>query len=477
MTALTGDDLERFTPAAGAAGTGVRQAQLRPLIVAGALVATDCLAAILAAYASRALIDNALVPGTFAMRRQFAALVLLIAYLLFKGRYTSRLPRSEEFRLLVSGSGFCVLLGFFQTISTGELTACLSSGVATLLFGMISTLGNLLTRQTLTRLRVWEIPIAIVGTGRAADEAEAALRANRSLGYRIVGQIAPGSIDLCAGHPALRPLVAQLDAARLLVAVDDVAQMQRLITIALAERIGFSVVTAAGSSPSFPSRPTHFFGRDITMHCLDDGCARRAARLGKSLCDVIAAAILLILLGPLLLILAALSRTDGGPAFYSQPRIGIGGRPFRCIKFRTMVVDAEIRLARLLAEDMELAAEWQSTRKLRNDPRITPIGRFLRKTSLDELPQLFNVLRGEMSLIGPRPIAESEMPLYGANIDHYLGAKPGLTGIWQVSGRSNTTYERRVELDAWYVRNWTLWNDVAILVRTIPAVLRRDGAQ
>jgi lipopolysaccharide/colanic/teichoic acid biosynthesis glycosyltransferase len=142
-----------------------------------------------------------------------------------------------------------------------------------------------------------------------------------------------------------------------------------------------------------------------------------------------------------------------------------------------MVVDADRVLADALSKDPDLAAEWEASRKLRDDPRITPVGRFLRRTSLDELPQLINVLRLEMSLVGPRPIVDSEIALYGPDIGQYYATRPGLTGLWQVSGRSDTSYERRVQLDVWYVNNWTLWHDFAVLLKTIPVVLGREGAR
>jgi lipopolysaccharide/colanic/teichoic acid biosynthesis glycosyltransferase len=141
-----------------------------------------------------------------------------------------------------------------------------------------------------------------------------------------------------------------------------------------------------------------------------------------------------------------------------------------------MDVNGDRILADLLANDSAAAAEWAATQKLRNDPRITPIGRFLRNTSLDELPQLLNVLRGEMSLVGPRPVVQSELTFYGDSTEYYMQARPGLTGLWQVSGRSDTSYDQRVRLDVWYVRNWTLWHDLAILMKTIPVVLFRRGA-
>jgi UDP-galactose-lipid carrier transferase len=204
--------------------------------------------------------------------------------------------------------------------------------------------------------------------------------------------------------------------------------------------------------------------------------ARPLSRMLKFLFDQMAAGTLLLLLTPLMLTLVAIIRADGGPALYRHRRIGAGGRVFDCIKFRTMVTDADCVLRRVLATDPAAAEEWAATQKLRDDPRVTRIGRFLRRSSLDEVPQLLNVIRGDMSLVGPRPIVQAEVARYGADIEHYYAAKPGITGLWQVSGRNDMSYRRRVQLDAWYVRNWTLWHDLAILFKTIPAVLLQRGA-
>lgn len=193
--------------------------------------------------------------------------------------------------------------------------------------------------------------------------------------------------------------------------------------------------------------------------------------------DVVIAATALVALSPLFLFVTIILRlTDPGPVFFGHKRVGLGGRSFRCLKFRTMCVDADVVLERLLASDPEIAAEWEATRKLRNDPRISRIGRVLREYSLDELPQLINVLRGEMSLVGPRPVVTSELTRYGNAAVHYLSARPGITGLWQVSGRSDTTYRARVSLDARYVTEWSLTGDVVILLRTIPAVLGARGS-
>ncbi|MBB2164099.1 exopolysaccharide biosynthesis protein [Gluconacetobacter sp. 1b LMG 1731] len=192
--------------------------------------------------------------------------------------------------------------------------------------------------------------------------------------------------------------------------------------------------------------------------------------------DVMIAAAMLFFAMPAMLAIVVLVRRDGGAALFGHNRIGENGRIFRCLKFRSMVANADEVLKELLERDEAAREEWASTQKLRHDPRITRLGRFLRATSLDELPQLLNVLRGDMSLVGPRPIVQAEVERYGENITYYYATRPGLTGLWQVSGRSNTSYARRVALDSAYVRHWTFWKDVLILLKTIPAVLRHDGA-
>ena len=190
------------------------------------------------------------------------------------------------------------------------------------------------------------------------------------------------------------------------------------------------------------------------------------------------ALLLLCALSPLFLIIALfIWQRDGAPILYGHYRVGRGGKLFRCLKFRTMLRDSERLLTDLLRDDANSRAEWKLHQKLLNDPRITPIGRFLRSSSLDELPQLMNVLRGEMLLVGPRPVTVVELTRYGMVRWHYLSVRPGITGLWQISGRNNTTYEERVALDARYVENRSLRSDLGILLRTILVVILRDGAR
>lgn len=193
--------------------------------------------------------------------------------------------------------------------------------------------------------------------------------------------------------------------------------------------------------------------------------------------DIAIATLAIIAFLPLFIIVAIAIWVDQpGPVIFSQRRVGRNGRGFPCFKFRSMQVDAERSLDGILRENPHLRAQWERDRKLPNDPRVTRVGRIIRVTSLDELPQLFNVLRGEMSIVGPRPIVVDEMPRYGRYIHHYLAVRPGLTGLWQVSGRSSVTYRRRIAADIRYTRARTLAYDARILAATIPAVASGRGS-
>jgi undecaprenyl-phosphate galactose phosphotransferase len=222
--------------------------------------------------------------------------------------------------------------------------------------------------------------------------------------------------------------------------------------------------------------PQHFFNHDVLLMTCCNKLEQSVSRVMKRSFDVAVSGTMLLLASPIMLAIGLLVRSDGGPALYGHPRIGQKGKVFSCLKFRSMVTDGDAALREYLAATPDAQAEWEATRKLKFDPRITRIGRFLRKSSLDELPQLFNVLRGDMSLVGPRPIVKEEVVNYEKDISHYYNVRPGITGLWQVSGRNDVTYAQRVKMDSWYVRNWSLWQDIAILFKTFPAVFKRDGA-
>lgn len=227
-----------------------------------------------------------------------------------------------------------------------------------------------------------------------------------------------------------------------------------------------TIIGAAGSIDGPAPTNSGAWARARDVPAPIGGGAKRAL-------DIVVASATLVLLSPLLLIVAlAVYLTMGRPIVFPQSRMGFAGRTFSCPKFRTMVTDAEAALQQYLKDHPEAAHEWRTRQKLQHDPRITPLGHILRRSSIDELPQLFSVLAGHMSCVGPRPIVRSEIERYGPHYRDYTMVRPGITGLWQVSGRSRVSYRRRIALDRYYVRRWSFWLDIWILIRTIPAVLR-----
>ncbi|WP_320197820.1 sugar transferase [Agrobacterium sp. rho-13.3] len=199
--------------------------------------------------------------------------------------------------------------------------------------------------------------------------------------------------------------------------------------------------------------------------------------IAKRSFDITSALLAILILSPIfLMIMAMVKLSDKGPAFYGHRRVGHNGRMFHCLKFRTMVRNGDEVLRQYLAANPEAAEEWNATRKLKNDPRVTAIGTVLRKLSLDELPQLINIIRGEMSVVGPRPVVDEELNYYESAASYYLSTRPGLTGLWQISGRNDVSYKERVDFDTQYVRNWSMMQDVFIIVKTIPAVCMSRGS-
>lgn len=237
-----------------------------------------------------------------------------------------------------------------------------------------------------------------------------------------------------------------------------------------------SVIPSLRGLPLYSTDMSFLFSYDVMLLRINNNLAKRSSRIIKRTTDILLSLFGLVILSPLFLILFWIIKRDGGNAIYGHKRIGQNGKPFYCLKFRTMVLNSHEVLDELLLNDDEAKQEWQKDFKLKNDPRITPIGHKLRRTSLDELPQLWNVLKGEMSLVGPRPVVREELARYHEEVDYYLMAKPGMTGLWQISGRNDIDYDKRVYFDSWYVKNWSLWNDIAILFKTIKKVTHQEGA-
>lgn len=254
-------------------------------------------------------------------------------------------------------------------------------------------------------------------------------------------------------------------------------KLQKLINVISPYTRTISFVPDLVGTPMGSVDAVSLFSEEIMLLRLKNNLARRRNRLVKRLFDLVAVLTGGLLLLPIIAIIAVIVGIDNhGRIIFSHRRVGRGGKTFPCYKFQTMVPNAGEILDKYLAENPEAKAEWEESFKLEHDPRVTRLGSFLRKTSLDELPQLLNVLKGEMSLVGPRPIVQKEIVRYGENIREYYEVLPGITGMWQASGRSDTTYPERVAMDTWYVRNWSTWIDLYYLVKTFKIVLTGKGA-
>jgi undecaprenyl-phosphate galactose phosphotransferase len=454
---------------------------IRPwgFICALALIAADCIAMLLAAqiaiFLVRIIAGSA---GSLVGDSVWDGLlyVMIGLYFTLKGRYTERIPFWYEARIVAyaSASAFAYEVGL--GVVNEDLVQRDPTLIALILFPIFSVCANRLAKHLLARAEIWTIRVVVVGSRAIIAEAEDALRSDPSLGYLVVGRLDSTSLTSAAATSPLKTVLERYEAKCLFIATEGPDEHRRLIERALQERVRFATIVRPFSDPGLASMATSFFSHDLMLLWFQDNLSQPLPRIAKSALDILVALVLLVLTSPVLLAISAINFLDGGPILFRQQRIGAAGRPFYCLKFRTMTVDADQALESALAKDPALAAEWEASRKLVNDPRITPIGRFLRRSSLDELPQLINVLRREMSLVGPRPIVEREVHLYGDNIAQYYATRPGLTGLWQVSGRSNTTYARRVQLDVWYVNNWTFWSDIIVLLKTIPAVVSKEGA-
>lgn len=360
--------------------------------------------------------------------------------------------------------------------------------ILTWIFIMILVpLARMLTKRTLDFFGLWRRDTWIIGSGPNAQEAYRAISSERNLGLVIVGFIS-GDEDFeddkyIDNLPVLKKSTSWLTnidkKTQFIVAVESHQGDLRnkwLRTFMINGYRYVSVIPTLRGMPLDSTDMSFIFSHEVMIFRVQQNLAKWSSRILKRAFDIFGALAIIIVLSPLLLYISRKVKKDGGPAIYGHERIGKGGVPIKCLKFRSMVINSKEVLTALLESDPESKKEWDETFKLKNDPRITKIGGVLRRTSLDELPQLFNVLKGEMSLVGPRPIITAELERYNEEVEYYLLSKPGMTGLWQVSGRSDVDYETRVYLDAWYVKNWSMWNDIAILFKTISVVLRKDGA-
>jgi Undecaprenyl-phosphate galactose phosphotransferase WbaP len=391
--------------------------------------------------------------------------------------------RRQTYAVLVT---LAITAVFALAFQVGNLLSRLLLGLGLLGLLFFAPIMRYLVKRGLRKAKLWGKPIAVVGVGKPGAHLIRALQSEWGLGYKPVAvfdnRLVPAR-RMLEGVPYRGTLTDAMKLGQeqkvdtIIFALPD-APRDELIEFVRQASLSFPYATIVPNLAGVTTSAV--VARDFAgtlgveiKHNLLNPWAQRAKRVLDLLVGVVGG----LFLSPLLLAIAALIKLDSpGPVFYGQQRLGGEGKHFRCWKFRTMHVDAESSLIHLLQSNAELRAEWERYQKLRNDPRITRMGRFLRKTSLDELPQLWNVLRKEMSLVGPRPIVDAEVSKYGDVYELYQRVKPGISGLWQVNGRSDMSYEERVATDAYYVRNWSVWLDLVILARTVGSIIFSRGA-
>lgn len=339
----------------------------------------------------------------------------------------------------------------------------------------------------LIKLNVLSIPVLLVGAGKTAELVDMHFSNMPLAMYKIIGFVDdhPKSPILATKYECLgkfsdaEAVIKNYNIPNVLVCAPGL-EARKLVTLInklqiLVEKVIF--VPELFGIPAANIQARGLMNEQTLILEVKNNLAQRRNRLFKRIFDIVATVCGGILILPILGIIAILIYLDSpGPIVFGHKRVGQGGKSFSCYKFRSMVPNAQEALEQYLKDNLAAREEWERDFKLKDDPRVTRIGKFLRKTSLDELPQLWNVLVGDMSLVGPRPIVRDEIVKYGDYINDFYLVPPGITGVWQVSGRSDTTYEERVLMDSWYVHNWSVWIDIVYLLKTVLAVAKSKGA-
>lgn len=421
--------------------------------------------------------------------------LLTVARFWLKGHYSKRQPFWSEAKDILRIVTLAVLVG-----TASALFAHWSiSLTAFFLFWLLASISIVLFRTAIKCLLTfcggWTRPMVIVGWGENLVETARAFEDESLMGFRTMAFLIPPGKEKPAFEfrskrfdgesvPCIRlsentgNLLQRLGDPHVVLALEQggLAEYQEMVQKLSLACKDLQIVPSLRGLPLYGLEVSHFFSHEVLLLSVRNNLARRGPGFVKRAFDVVVSLALLLIASPLLLWIALKVSSTGRQIIYGHRRVGRHGKSFDCYKFRTMQPNSAELLKELLERDPEARAEWERDFKLKNDPRITSIGHLLRKTSLDELPQLWNVLRGDMSLVGPRPVVDAELERYGSQVDHYLATRPGITGLWQISGRNDISYETRVYLDSWYVKNWSFFNDIVIMLRTVKVILNRDGA-
>jgi Undecaprenyl-phosphate galactose phosphotransferase WbaP len=414
-----------------------------------------------------------------------------ITILAYEGAYTRRLTFWDEVKLLWK-SALISTLAILSIVFIGKMGSSISRTVVVLI-GFISLVLfpflRIFLKGRLIKSGLLKRKVLILGANETGVLALKALRGEPNLGYEVIGFLDDAhlqgrtrleGIKVHGRFDRIERYLGNADIHDVVIALPehDKGALNALVTRLQHKAASVLYFPDYSGVAVIGTELRHFFQTQAFALEIKNNLAEPLNRFTKKVFDYLVGGILsLLLLIPLAFMALLIRLSSPGPSIYRHSRVGRAGRPFLCYKFRTMYRDAEERLKVILLEDPEARQEWEEIRKLKNDPRITPIGRFLRKTSLDELPQILNILRGEMSLVGPRPVTREEIDkYYKDSAELCFSVLPGITGLWQVSGRSNTSFDYRISLDSWYVRNWNLWLDIVILLKTVIVVAKKEGA-
>jgi Undecaprenyl-phosphate galactose phosphotransferase WbaP len=439
------------------------------------LILTDVMSFVLAF--SLALLLHKILLGLAPIHNFFSlwpALALLVLAFISRGLYPAiGMNPVEELRLITTTTSliFLMLLAVTYWLHTIEIYSRLVLTVAWLLSLLLIQVDRWVLRTICSSF--WGEPIVIIGEGPNTEQIIKYLLNNNHLGMRPVMALQGG---LPPSRAELQLLKDRGISMALLVTPEVSEELRKLVInneqFKFRRVILISSLGSAGSLGVVTHDMEGILSLEVRQNLLNFW-----QRSLKRLLDVTLAHMLFILVSPLLLMVSIAIKLEGkGGVLFKQCRIGRNGREFIMWKFRTMIPDADHKLQDCLSDDPQLKNEWDAKQKLRNDPRLTRVGKLIRKWSLDELPQLINVMRGEMSLVGPRPFFSNQFRFYGEGLNLYYRVSPGMSGMWQVTSRNEATFAERVRLDEYYIRNWSIWLDIYIIVRTIWVVLRRRGA-
>lgn len=455
------------------------------------LICGDLLSFIFSLYITEILL-NILRPGNayikfsvFGPNKIFALFLIFVFW--YQEQYTKRRPIWEDFYLLFKTIFVFAIIQLVFNYFISHFVFKLMYLLFWIILIVILPIFRIIIKLLMIKLNIWYRNVYIIGNLEIAKDTIGIINENIFLGYKILGYIPLDEIDKIQKHQLAIDILTlnnlfedknnKIIEVILTIATKDIVTYATLINKLQMKFNLVSIIPDIYGLPLYGAELNHFIGKEQLFLRLQNNLGRRLNRIVKRIFDIIISLILLVLLLPVFIIISVLIKftSPKDPICYKHRRIGFNGKEFYCLKFRTMHVNSKDILLEIL-KNPNIKNEWEKNLKLKNDPRITKIGKILRIFSLDEFPQLLNVFSGEMSLVGPRPIIKDEIKKYGDNFYYYTLVKPGITGLWQISGRNDVDYTNRINFDVWYVKNWSLWYDLVILIKTIQVVFKRTGA-